>query len=68
MGLNPAELVFLLVKKKKKVNLVTEQKGIEGKIGEEGQGKRVILLPGQEEGPTHTAGKEEPTYQGDQQA
>lgn len=68
MGLNPAELVFLLVKKKK-VNLVTEQKGIEGKIGEEGQGKRVILLPGQEEeGPTHTAGKEEPTYQGDQQA
>lgn len=48
--------------------MVTEQKGIEGKISEEGQGKRAIHLPGQKEGPTYTAGKEEPTYQGDRQA
>lgn len=47
MGPNPAGLVFLFVKKKK-VNLVTEQKDIEGKIGEEGQGKKAIHLPGQE--------------------
>lgn len=60
--------MFLFVKKKKEeVNLVTEQKGREGKIGEEGQGKRAIHLLGQE-GHTHTAGKEEPTYQGDRQA
>lgn len=66
MGPNPAGLVFLFVKKK--VNLVTEQKDIEGKIGEEGQGKKAIHLPGQEEGSTHPAGREELTYQGDQQA